>query len=155
MTLKVIFIFSTKFCPSHNLCKIMCLTYMCQHLAIKAVILTYNLKRGLTPSQNTQSSPMFMGPSILFILFRCLKTVLWAKIQYTICLTKILENMLRFCLTRIGLRKRLTRCCHPKPRPPSPSVLGDISLFLYQKEKFYLATRLYFQKNNTIEKVKV
>ena len=78
-----------------------------------------------------------------------------AKIQYTICLTKILENMLRFCLTRIGLRKQLTQCCHPKPRPPSPSILGDISLFLYRKEKSYLATGLYFQRNNISVKVKV
>ena len=41
----------------------------------------------------------------------------------------------------------------PSQTPTSfPSVLGDISLFLYQKEKSYLAKRLYFQRNDTSEK---
>ena len=86
-------------------------------------VCTYHLVVCLThysTCANVMNAYMFCKSKI------CTSVLRWAKIQYTICLTKILENMLRFCLTRIGLRKRLTRCCHPKPRPPSPSVLGDI-----------------------------
>ena len=48
-------------------------------------------------------------------------------------LNKNFRNMLSFCLIRKGLTKRLTCCYHPKPRPPSPTVSDDISLFLYRK----------------------
>ena len=70
-------------------------------------------------------------------------------------LNKKIKNTISFCLTRYGLRKPLTGCCHPKPRPPTPSVLDDILLFLYRKENAHLRTGQHFQRTNDCEKVKV
>ena len=64
--------------------------------------------------------------------FECAVPIVGKNTIYHL-LNKNIKNKLRFCLTRKGLTKWLTRCCHPKPRPPSPSVSGDISLFLYRK----------------------